>query len=114
VCRDAVQEEDEVTILTDHKLSEIENRLNRVFVPPEAVLLEGKRAVPRNRKAIKAELAHRILAEDAMKLLEEIRRFKEVAGQVHGEMATLARAELPLPAGREVVRRWASQLEEIV
>ena len=103
-----------MTILTDHKLSEIENRLNRVFVPPEAVLLDGKRAVPRNRKAMKAELAHRIVAEDAMKLLEEIRRFKEVAGQVHDEMANLARAELPLPAGREVVRRWASQLEEIV
>ena len=97
-----------MTILTDHKLSEIENRLNRVFVPPEAVLLDGKRAVPRNRKAVK------VVAEDAMKLLEEIRRFNEVAGQVHGEMANLVCAELPLPVGREVVRRWASQLEEMV
>ena len=103
-----------MTILTDHKLSEIENRLNRVFVPPEAVLLDEKRAVPRNRKTTKTEPAYRIVAEDAMKLLEEIRRFKEVAGHVHDEMANLANAELPLPAGREVVRRWASQLEEIV
>lgn len=102
-----------MTILTDHKLSEIENRLNRVFVPPEAVLLDGKTA-PRSRKGVKAELAYRIVAEDAMKLLEEIRRYKEVAGQVHDEMANLADAKLPLPAGREVVRRWASQLEAIV
>ena len=103
-----------MTILSDHKLTEIENRLNRVFVPPEAVLLEGQRDVPRNQKGARPEPTHQIVAEDAMKLLEEIRRLKELGAQLRDEMTTIAEAELPLPVGREVVRRWASQLAELV